>query len=78
MMKEMIVEQAKKQQPEITMNRLKLDEIASLEQELSKIEDRDIEKIEALLMKLKAFKYLNPQLRQLVIKRSTCRRYGKN
>ena len=40
--------------------------------------DRNIKKIESLLLKLKSFKILNPQLRQLVILRSTYKRFQKN
>jgi len=54
--------------------------LESLDEEMNKENklDRNIKKIESLLLKLKSFKILNPQLRQLVILRSTYKRFQKN
>ncbi len=57
----MIVEQANKK-PEVILPRLKVDDIAILKEEMAKSNklDRNIEKIEGMLLKLKALKNLNP------------------
>ena len=78
-MKYMMVEEANKQ-TEPTYHRLKLDEVAILEQEMNKANKltRDIPKIEELLMKLKAFKGLNSDLRELIILRADLRWFKRN
>lgn len=65
------MEQANKK-VEVTMNRLKLEEIELLNGEFGKVDygERDVIGIEEMLMKLKYFKNLNPQLRRLVIQRA--------
>jgi hypothetical protein len=57
----MIVEQANKK-PEVILPRLKVDDLAALKEEMAKSNklDRNIEKIEGMLLKLKALKNLNP------------------
>ena len=58
------MEQANKK-PEIEFPRLKLDELQYVLTEMQKENklDRNIEKLEALLLKLRAFKNINPKLR---------------
>ncbi len=77
--KSLIVEQANKK-PEIEFPRLKLDELNTVVSEMTKENklDRNVDKIEQYLIKLKAFKNLNPKLRQLVIRRSHFRKVAKN
>lgn len=57
--KDKIVEQANKK-VEVTLNRLKLEEIDLLNVELAKETDRDLPLLEDMLLKLKYFKNLNP------------------
>jgi hypothetical protein len=58
--KDRIVEQANKKE-EVTLNRLKLEEIEVLNVELVRAPDsRDLSKVEEMLMKLRYFKNLNP------------------
>ena len=72
------MEQANKK-VDITLNRLRLEELNLLNEELSKDphteEGRNIQKIEELVVKLRAFKSLNPALRRMVLERGTFKRY---
>lgn len=64
------------------MNRLRLDELEELNCELQKEAGheggRNVQKIEELVVKLRAFKSLNPALRRMVLERATYKRYGQN
>lgn len=70
----------KNKRPEIILPRLKMEELAILEEEMLKQNklDRNMERIEGMVKKLHAFKGINPQLRRLVLLRASYRKVTKN